>query len=138
MNNQREVSFIVDQSYWDGISIQFSGIDAFQFYLLLKAQTIDWTIFSTACLSRLDICFDRNHLTSDKLSVKEFLSDCFQNLKQTNKNVSLEKKERGLVLRIGNRKSNNYVRIYQTNNTLHFEHENERERDTKLSTVSTY
>ena len=65
--------------------------------------------------------FDRRHLKTDKLSVKEFLHDCSRNLKQTNKNVSLEKNERGLVLRIGSRKSNHYLRIYETKNVLRFE-----------------
>jgi hypothetical protein len=51
------------------------------------------------------------------------LDNCQKNLKQKNKNISLEKNNRGLVLKIGNRRSNNYSRIYQTKNSLRFEHE---------------
>jgi hypothetical protein len=44
-------------------------------------------------------------------------------LEQTNKNVSFEKNSKSLVLKIGSRKSNNYSRIYETENSLRFEHE---------------
>ena len=46
-----------------------------------------------------------------------------KNLKQTNKNSSLEKNRKGWILKLGNRKSNNYFRIYETKNSLKFEHE---------------
>ena len=42
---------------------------------------------------------------------------------QTNKNISLEKNSKGLILKIGTRRSNNYSRIYQGKNFLKFEHE---------------
>jgi DNA relaxase NicK len=36
---------------------------------------------------------------------------------------SFEKNKKGLILKIGNRKSNQYFRIYQGKNSLKFEHE---------------
>jgi len=42
---------------------------------------------------------------------------------QTNKNISLEKNSKGLILKIGTRRSNNYSRIYEGKNFLKFEHE---------------
>jgi hypothetical protein len=48
---------------------------------------------------------------------------CYRTLKQTNKNVSFEKNSKGLILKIGSRRSNNYSRIYEANNSLKFEHE---------------
>ena len=42
---------------------------------------------------------------------------------QTNKNISLEKNSKGLILKIGTRRSNNYSQIYKRKNFLKFEHE---------------
>ena len=42
-------------------------------------------------------------------------------LTQTNKNVSFDKNSKGLILKIGNRKSNHYSRIYEGRNYLKFD-----------------
>jgi hypothetical protein len=55
--------------------------------------------------------------------VIDFFNSCHQKLRTTNKNVSFEKNTKGLILKIGNRKSNHYSRIYQGNNSLRFEYE---------------
>jgi hypothetical protein len=52
-----------------------------------------------------------------------FLQSCQTKLTQTNKNISLEKNSKNLILKIGTRRSNNYSRIYQGKNFLKFEHE---------------
>ena len=121
--NQFQVCFVGDNLYWDGTLLHFSGLNATQFYFFLKEQIIDWTIFSSAVLSRFDLYFERNYKTTEKISGREFLQNCQKNLKQTNKNSSLEKNRKGWILKIGNRKSNNYFRIYETKNSLKFEHE---------------
>ena len=121
--NQFQVCFVGDNSYWDGTLLHFSGLNATQFYFFLKEQIIDWTIFSSAVLSRFDLYFERNYKTTEKISGREFLQNCQKNLKQTNKNSSLEKNRKGWILKIGNRKSNHYFRIYETKNSLKFEHE---------------
>jgi hypothetical protein len=51
------------------------------------------------------------------------LENCHRKLKQTNKNVSFEKNAKGFILKIGNRRSNNYSRIYEEKRFLKFEHE---------------
>ena len=48
---------------------------------------------------------------------------CFYKFKNTNKIISLEKNRKGWILKIGNRKSNHSFRIYETKNSLKFEHE---------------
>lgn len=50
------------------------------------------------------------------------MENCQRELKQTNKNVSLEKNRKGWILRMESRRSNNYSRIYETKNSLKFEH----------------
>jgi hypothetical protein len=59
----------------------------------------------------------------DKTSAREFLQECQKNINQTNKNTSLEKNRKGWILKIGNRRSNHYFRIYETKNSLKFEFE---------------
>jgi len=83
----------------------------------------DWKIFDTATLSRFDIYYSRENNKQDKISSADFLENCYNKIRQTTKNVTLEKNRRGLILKIGNRKSNNYSRIYQEKNSLKFEYE---------------
>jgi hypothetical protein len=98
-----EVYFVGDNSYWGGTLLNIPGSNAARFYSLVQKKYIDWRIFSSAVLSRFDLYFDRNYKTADKISVREFLDNCQKNLKQKNKNISLEKNTRGLLLKIGNR-----------------------------------
>jgi hypothetical protein len=51
------------------------------------------------------------------------LENCHRKLKQTNTNVSFDKNSRGLILKIGSRRSNNYYQVYERKNSLRFEHE---------------
>ena len=85
-----------------------------------KKKKISWKFFSSATLGRFDIYYSRKN---DKISVTNFLENCHRKLKETNKNVIFEKNKKGLILKIGNRKSNQYFRIYEEKNFLKFEHE---------------
>jgi ribosomal protein S24E len=131
--NQFEVCFVADNLYWGGTLLNFSGFNATRFYFFAKEQIIDWTIFSSAVLSRFDLYFEPNYKTADKTSVREFLQNCQKNIKQTNKKTSLEKNRNGWIFKIGNRKSNHYFRIYETKNSLKFEYERK-----SSSTVSSF
>jgi len=51
------------------------------------------------------------------------LENCQREFKQTNKNISLEKNQKGLILKLGNQKVNNYCRIYKEKTSLKFEYE---------------
>jgi hypothetical protein len=103
--------------------LHFSGPNASVFYSLVQKKLIDWKIFSSGIFSRFDLYYSRNNKTDDKSSTRDFLQDCQKQLEQTNKNVQLEKNSKGCILKIGNRSSNNYFRIYETKNSLKFEHE---------------
>jgi hypothetical protein len=123
--NQHQVSFRqleydpLSKSFWEGTVLHFSGYNASVFYSLVQKQLIDWTIFSSGVLNRFDLYYSR----TNKISRKDFLENCQRKLKQTNKNTSLEKNRKGWILKIGSRRSNNYSRIYETKNSLKFEHE---------------
>ena len=121
--NKFQVLFVHEASYWKGTSVYFSGASATFFYSLVKQTSINWEFFSSAILGRFDLNYVRKNKTDDKISVRQFLENCQTKLMQTNKNISLEKNSKGLILKIGTRRSNNYSRIYQGKNFLKFEHE---------------
>ena len=123
LKNKFEASFLVDNPYWNGTLLHFSGLNATQFYGFAKEGLIDWTIFSSAVLSRFDLYFEPNYNTVNKASTREFLQNCQKNIKQINKDTNLEKNRKGWIFKIGNRKSNHYFRIYETKNSLKFEYE---------------
>jgi hypothetical protein len=121
--NHHEICFILDNLYWEGILLHFSGLNASRFYLLAKQNIIHWQILDGAILSRFDLYYEREYKPNDKVSGKEFLSVCQKELKPKNRNINLEKNNKGWIFRIGNRRTNNYSRIYEGKNSLRFEHE---------------
>ena len=121
--NKFQVLFVHEAPYWKGTSVYFSGASATFFYSLVKQTSINWEFFSSAILGRFDLNYARKNKTDDKISVRQFCKNCQTKLMQTNKNISLEKNSKGLILKIGTRRSNNYSRIYQGKNFLKFEHE---------------
>lgn len=53
----------------------------------------------------------------------EAYHNCHKKVRKTNQNVSFEKNQKGLILKLGNRKGNNYCRIYKEKTSLKFEYE---------------
>ena len=123
--NKFEVRFVIDNPYWDGVILDFTGQNGRLFYSLVQKKLIDWDIFSDATLSRFDINFSRKNKGSDKTAVEDFFEDCHRRVRKTNKNVSFKKKSDGLSLKIGHRKSNQFFRIYESKeqNSIKFEYE---------------
>lgn len=122
-DNEFEVLFVKELPYWKGMLIQFSGSNAKHFYDLVKKRLVNWEMLSPVTLARFDLYYSRDNIKKDKISVQEFFENCHQKCKQTNKNVIFEKNIKGLILKIGNRRSNHYFRIYQEKNSLKFEYE---------------
>ena len=89
--NKFEVLFVVDNSYWQGTLLNFSGLNAQRFYSLVKEELVSWIFFSSATLGRFDIYYSRNHKQGDKISVRDFFENSHKKLQKTNKNVSYEK-----------------------------------------------
>lgn len=121
--NKYEVLFIKEGPYWEGTTLHFSGFNAKIFYSLIKQELVSWTIFSSAVLNRFDLYYSRTNKIDDQISAGEFLENSQKELNRRDRNVSLEKNSKGFILKIGNRRSNNYFRIYQGKNSLKFEHE---------------
>lgn len=91
-----------------GTYVYFPGGSATLFYSLVKQTLINWEFFSSVILGRFDLNYVRKKKTDDKISVRQFSKNCQTKLMQTNKNISLEKNSKGLILKIGTRQSNNY------------------------------
>jgi len=121
--NKFEILFVKEGPYWQGTTLHFSGANATFFYRLIQEGIISWEVFSSGVLCRFDLYFSRKNKIEDKISVREFFDNCKTKLAQTNKNISSEKNSKGLILKLGSRRSNHFSRIYQTNHFLRFEHE---------------
>ena len=121
--NNYKVTFVVDTPYWNGTLLHFSGQNAGRFYFYAKQNIIDWKIFDEGVLSRFDLYFERKLRVADQILVKDFLTSCQHDVKQKNKNIKLEKNQKGWILKIGNRRTNNFLRIYEQKKSLKFEHE---------------
>lgn len=111
------------EKYWEGTVLSFSGQNAYHFYKLVKQEIVDWTIFGDdIALSRLDVYFSERKKYSEK-SLNDFFLNCQEKLQTSKINIKYEKNQQGKILKIGNRRSNRYSRIYEKSNSLRFEHE---------------
>ena len=130
--NQHQVSFRQLEydpsfkSFWKGTTIHFSGPNAAQFYKIIKAQKFDWNILKlkNASLGRIDLHYFRKSKINDQSDqLENFMDKCCQRIRAKSKRrkAKWELESNGLVLRIGNRSSSNYYRVYQKQNGLKFE-----------------
>lgn len=126
--NQGKVSFIRFNSkfnpYWAGTTISFPGQNAAYLYTFIKKKKLDWNLFDSKNikLGRFDLHFLRKLKTTDQTDlVKTFLNESYEYAKSKGRKVELEDNKMGHILRINDRKSSNYYRIYSKNNFLEFE-----------------
>lgn len=87
---------------------------------------MDWNIFqlSNLSLSRFDLCYFRERkLTDQKDQCEKLFSNSISKLANRYKknSLNLDRSTKGYIFWIGNRKSSNFYRIYQTKNGLRFE-----------------
>ena len=126
--------------YWDGIKIDFSGNNATQIYKIIQERKLDWNIFklSKLSLSRFDLCyFHEIRLTNQKDQHEKLFKNAILKLVNRYKknNFNFDQSTKGYILRIGNRKSSNFYRIYQTKNGLRFELEIKKTSIKKVSNL---
>jgi len=113
-------------NFWEGISISFAGVNAAKFYKLLKEKKLDLNVFNLdqTNIGRIDIKYFReSKLTDTNDCVETFMEKCRKRLAQKSprKCIKWKQEENGLVLRIGQRSSGNYYRVYKNRNGLIFE-----------------
>lgn len=124
-----EISEGFEYPNWNGYSVMFPGKNASYFYHdILKKKLIDWKFFSNGILSRLDLKFIRELEKHEIKLVFPFLSACLSKIKgeYKNPNVTLQNQKKGEILKVGSRRTKNYLRLYRkfddpTN--LNFEYE---------------
>lgn len=128
--NQFEICFILKIPHQKNfIQLQFPGVSGKQFYKLIKQGSIQWKKFPNPVFSRLDIVYQRASKSNDPISSIEFRNSACLQFQELNfsKNLVSEKNQKGLILKIGNRRSSNHYRIYtdpkNKNNILRFEAE---------------
>jgi hypothetical protein len=127
-SNPFEVYFILNIPYQkEIIQLQFPGVSGKQFYKLIKQNDIQWNQFLNPVLSRLDLVYQRTSKSNDPISTIDFINSSYIQFQQLHlyKNLLSERNQKGLILKIGNRKSSRHYRIYtnQKNNLLRFEAE---------------
>jgi len=126
--NQFEVYFIMKIPYQkEIIQLQFPGVSGKQFYTLIKRTAVEWSKFPNPVFSRLDLVYERISNSKDPISTIDFINSCYIQFQElhSSKNLLSERNQKGLILKIGNRRSLKYYRIYtnQKNNFLRFEAE---------------
>lgn len=111
----------------DIIQLQFPGGSGKQFYKLIKQRAIQWKKFINPVFSRLDIVYQRISKFNDPISTIDFINSCYIQFQElhSSRNLLSERNQKGLILKIGNRRSSRHYRIYtnQKNNLLRFEAE---------------
>ena len=127
-DNPFEVYFILRIPYQkEIIQLQFPGPSGKQFYQLIKQEAIQWHKFSNPVFSRLDLVYQRSSKSKDPISNTDFINSCYIQFQElhSSKNLVSERNQKGLILKIGNRRSSKHYRIYtnQKNNLLRFEAE---------------
>ena len=109
------------------IQLQFPGVSGKQFYKLIKQKAIQWNKFPNPVFSRLDLVYPRISKFNDPISTIDFINSCYIQFQElhSSRNLLSERNQKGLVLKIGNRRSSRHYRIYtnQKNNLLRFEAE---------------
>lgn len=140
--NKYKVSFRVynySEIYWDGLKIDFSGLNGHQFYKFMGANLVNWKIFShkkDIRLSRLDLCYSCKK-TNAKTNFKTFLEQCYQKVVRNKaiKNFRLQQNSFSLILKIGRRGSPNHFRVYENFKEIRFELE---QRGLRLEAAQNY
>lgn len=116
--NYLKVFFRVNQvKYWSGISIDFTGNNANDFYESIKSTKLDWNIlnFKHTNLGRIDVCYDRKiKYTDQKEDFNLFLESCKNKINNKFPTTKVEINEN--ILRVGSRKSPNFFRVYKKQN----------------------
>ena len=132
ITNRYKVSFIKStynpesNNYWTGIIVRFSGENGKYFYSLVQKKLIDWCSFDLSCtnLGRLDLDYFRTSKPTEQDDLLEsFMENSCEkvNAKSKRKEASWKPTSRGLILRIGNRSSSNYYRVYQKTKGINYD-----------------
>ena len=113
-------------SYWTGMTVRFSGENGKYFYSLVKKKLINWYMFDLSCtnLGRFDLYyFRKSNPTNQDDPPESFMENSCEkvNSKSKRKKASWKTTRRGPIMRIGNRSSSNYYRVYQKMKRINYD-----------------
>jgi hypothetical protein len=75
----------------EGTHIEFSAASANRIFDFIKQERLQWQklIKYKAILRRIDICYDREHKSTDRISNSRFINDSLQQFQDSHLNQSL-------------------------------------------------
>ena len=123
-NTKPTLKFRVD--FWGKTLLELVGLNAAEFYKLVKTNSIDLKIFEGASISRFDLCLDlKIDEFFDEVEFDRFLIEMRQKILTSEqlktKHVKLVTREKGSLLGINRRSNSNYYRIYMKQSCVRFE-----------------
>ena len=129
--NQFQISFRQHEydpeykSFWVGTQINFSGENATYLYSFIKEHQFNWNIFELQriSLARLDLHYFRQSKARDSnQEVENFMEKSCQMIRAKSKRIqaSWTRTKKGCLLRIGNRSSSNFYRVYQKDKEINY------------------
>ena len=130
ITNKYKVSFIKSSynpesnSYWTGTTVRFSGENGKYFYSLIQKKLVNWCMFDLSCtnLGRLDLYYFQKSTAQDDPPESFMGNSCEKvNAKSKRKKASWKRTPRGLIMRIGNRSSSSYYRVYQKTKRINYD-----------------
>ena len=114
--NQYQIQFVVNvSSYWNGVCVAFPGNSAAFFYQLSKEKKIDWNLFDSASINRLDLNYLRSIHPSQEnqeRQVADFFKQSEETIHSKGINAHINSTTKDLSLKIASKRSNRSAKIY--------------------------
>lgn len=114
------------KSFWVGTQINFSGENAAYLYRFIKEHQFNWNIFELqrTSLARLDLhYFRQSKATDSKQQVQDFMQASCDSIRAKSKRrqVQFDPNKKPYMIKIGNRLSCNYYRVYQKAKRINYD-----------------
>jgi len=111
--NQYQIQFVVNVSmHWNGVCVSFPSKSAAFFYQLSKEKKIDWNLFHTAKINRLDLNYLRPTHPSQERQVADFFKQSEETIRAKGINAHINSTKKELSLKIASKRSNRSAKIY--------------------------
>ena len=105
------------------MTVKFSGENGKYFYSLVQKKLINWYMFDLSCrnLGRFDLYYFQKSTAQDD-SPESFMENSCEkvNSKSKRKKASWTRTKKGCLMRIGNRSSSNFYRVYQKDKEINY------------------
>lgn len=111
--NQYIIQFVRNVTrHWDGVCVTFPKQSAAFFYQLSKEKKIDWNLFDSVPISRLDLNYLRPIDPSETQNVIAFFKESVSSSNSKGINARMYSEQNEKSLKIASRRSNRSARLY--------------------------